>query len=195
MIDQEKQREQWRAATDRYRERNRIRVAENGRKSAQRRRRESTVVGTYGDDPQAFWRLVEKHGDDDCWPWQGQFFGTGYGRVVLRGGGRRKAHRVAFQLATGEEPGALLVCHECDNRRCCNPKHLFLGTYADNAQDMVAKGRDAKNAAKITPDIARRIYADPRPAPAIAAEHGLTKEAIYHIRKGRTWARETGAAL
>lgn len=38
-------------------------------------------------------------------------------------------------------------------------------------------------------------YADPRPAPAIAAEHGLTKEAIYHIRKGRTWARETGAAL
>ncbi len=86
------------------------------------------------------WPKIDKRGPDDCWPWTGSYFPQGYGRVVL-GGDSYGAHRVAYKLAKGE-PGHLFVCHTCDNRKCCNPAHLFSGTMTDNMHDMIAKGRD-----------------------------------------------------
>lgn len=66
------------------------------------------------------------------------------GYVSTRLGGKRiGAHRAAYIKAFGEIPLGQYVLHKCDNRKCINTEHLFLGTQAENIQDMVAKGRQA----------------------------------------------------
>lgn len=80
---------------------------------------------------------------DECWPWMGGTSGNGYGKLKL---GKRTfgPHVLARWLATDEWPGGRFTCHRCDNKPCCNPDHLFLGTALDNMRDMIAKGRDRK---------------------------------------------------
>ena len=66
-----------------------------------------------------------------------------YGRFNI-GGKRLLAHRYAYILAYGEIPLGMNVCHHCDNTKCCNPEHLFIGTQKENMRDMVEKGRSSK---------------------------------------------------
>lgn len=91
-------------------------------------------------DVSRFWSKVDKRGSEECWPWQGKPNSSGYGQITLKGK-TLASHRVAYELTYGSFLTSLLVCHTCDNRICCNPEHLFLGTHQDNLDDMVAKGR------------------------------------------------------
>jgi len=76
----------------------------------------------------------------DCWIWTGSLSNKGYGQI--RAGGRNSlAHRVSFELFRGPIPPGMWILHRCDNRRCVNPDHLFLGDCALNMQDCAAKGR------------------------------------------------------
>ena len=81
--------------------------------------------------------------DSGCHEWTGAVGSHGYGNVNF-GGKFWKAHRLAWTEQRGEIPDGLCVLHSCDNTKCCNPDHLFLGTKLDNYADMRAKGRERK---------------------------------------------------
>lgn len=77
-----------------------------------------------------------------CIEWQGASV-RNYGQIRVRNPVNKLmlAHRLAWVLHYGTDPAGLLVCHKCDNPRCINVDHLFVGTTLDNMQDMAAKGR------------------------------------------------------
>jgi len=97
-----------------------------------------------------FWSKVAITHDGSCWLWQGSLDQDGYGLFKVQRTMRR-AHRIAYFLATGIDPGPFLICHSCDTPGCCKPSDLFPGTVSDNALDASAKGRLASRAGDLNP--------------------------------------------
>ena len=88
---------------------------------------------------QDFWEKVCSGDIDECWEWTGLTNG-GYGRISF-GNRRVYAHVLAYQFVNGDIPDGMQINHTCDNRKCCNPEHLYAGTSSDNAIDAVVRKR------------------------------------------------------
>lgn len=87
-----------------------------------------------------FWSKVSIGGSNDCWDWVGAKRPSGYGNVRINKQ-YKSAHRVSWEIAYGPIANGLHVLHACDNTKCCNPRHLMLGTSTANRIDMERKGR------------------------------------------------------
>ena len=88
-----------------------------------------------------FWSKASRV-ESGCWEWQWSVFKqTGYGQFALDPKTPVNAHRMSWELVNGTIPTDMFVLHRCDNRKCINPEHLFLGTQQENMKDMVKKDR------------------------------------------------------
>lgn len=140
------------------------------------------------------WSRVAAGSTDDCWPWMGTIDSHGYGRISVGGKGLL-AHRVVLGLSIGRTlPTDVLACHSCDNRRCCNPAHLFPGSPADNLADAATKGRmprgeDSPRAKLRRGQVLeiRRLWEQGRDRRSIAQMFGVTPENVSAICHRRTW--------
>ncbi len=154
-----------------------------------------------------FWDRVHVGNDDQCWQWMGY---RNYGKRTQRGGGYGRidafglkgvyVHRLAYYFShPGEldlkKVGDLIVRHTCDNPICCNPKHLVLGTHADNMADMVSRGRQTSYTsigspnAKLSAADVRAIRAEPKTLRKVLAERfGVSVQTIKAVRSGRHYS-------
>lgn len=107
-----------------------------------------------------FWSHVEIRGQDECWPWTGGHDKVGYGIFRPDAQTSIRSNRFALITKVGPIPRDVLACHMCDNPPCCNPAHLFPGSFKDNHRDMVQKGR----------------------APLLSEPRKLSHQDIYDIR-------------
>jgi hypothetical protein len=115
-----------------------------------------------------FWSKVNFLGEDYCWEWRASCFDAGYGGFKYCGK-YVGSHRMSWFLTYGEFP-VLFVLHTCDNRKCCNPAHLFLGTHQDNMDDMKIKGRSGLR------------HGHPMPKGESSSSSKLDRESVLKIR-------------
>lgn len=129
-----------------------------------------------------------------CWNWTGCLTKYGYGKWLAYGK-QARVHRLQYILIHGEIDARLAVCHKCDNRRCFNPDHLFLGTIADNQRDMAEKGRSARGErngfSKLTAAQVLDIYSAPGLYKLIAEKYGIARVTVSEIKRGKSWGHLT----
>lgn len=129
--------------------------------------------------------------DDECWPWPGKRNKDGYGKTYypLDPGRERLAHRAVYEAVHGEitDP-KICVLHKCDNRPCCNSRHLFEGTRTLNAKDRDAKKRHQygdRHYATILPDEKvielRRAHEDGVPLNELAKKYKIKYKHAWKI--------------
>jgi len=132
-----------------------------------------------------------------CWNWQ-RMLRKGYG-YLKSGKTKVSAHRVSWELRHGPIPNGLWVLHRCDNPKCVNPEHLFLGTALANVQDMMQKGRaklqnsgnwpdgERHPGAKLTAKAVEHIRQSEMRPTDYARLYGVTVATICNVQVGRHW--------
>jgi len=152
----------------------------------------------------SFHARVEINLISGCWIWTGGHKGNWRGKkdygiasdIKIGGSRYQTAHRLSWLIHYGEVPANLMVCHTCDNPRCCNPDHLFLGTQLENMKDMVSKGRHKyvvggkSHLSRLNENdvfvIKQSLRGGISPS-ELAKRFGVSESTIKHIKSGRSW--------
>jgi len=149
-----------------------------------------------------FWSKVNKDTDSGCWEWTAYDHPSGYGNFFI-GSKAHKAHRISWEIHNGKIPTedsyhGVCVLHKCDNPKCVNPAHLFLGTHADNMQDMISKGRrdyygEKNPRARLTAEQVRIIRywwsLGNMQIKQMAKYFGVGRTTIGHVVHNRSWRK------
>jgi hypothetical protein len=156
-------------------------------------------------------RIFEKITIDDngCWLWDNDKQRGGYG-MFWDGQKPKSAHRLVYELLVSKVESKDCVCHKCDNRRCVDPSHMFIGSHADNSADMVSKGRQAKgnrhwtktspelldghavgeknSRAKLKDKDVKLIRESSLSVKELAEIYGMSYMGMYKVKSGLRWA-------
>lgn len=145
-------------------------------------------------DGERFNSKFNRAGDSECWEWEALLDRDGYGIFKV---GRRAigAHRFARELSNGPIPPGMKVCHACDNPRCVNPAHLFIGTQRENMLDMKLKGRstrgEANHSSKLSESDIQKMISDYslgiKNGVQLAKEYNICFSWAYRILRRESW--------
>lgn len=120
----------------------------------------------------------------------------GYSRIrPYKRGPRIRTHRWVYEQTYGPIPEDMVIMHTCDEPSCCNPKHLRLGTPANNNEDMRQKNRSMRGTRNVhhklveeeVYDIRRRYDAGSESLSALGRAYGVSHTAIRYIGRRKTW--------
>ena len=167
----------------------------------------NSVIGKFDSELiEFFWSNIVK---DECWEWTGTLHNEGYGQFRFKGK-RYFSHRLSWEIHFGSVPKNLLVCHKCDNPKCVNPDHLFVGTLGDNWRDCCEKKRawmftnpekqprgEDQGSAKLTEEQVKKIYeryhAGGETIEGLAKEYGVSRHPIWTIIHKKAWNHVLGS--
>ena len=150
-----------------------------------------------------FWAKVDKSAagpNGDCWEWQAYLNARGYG-VINVFGKLDLAHRISWAFAFDRKvPDGMCVCHSCDNPKCVNPAHLWIGTNRDNVNDRQRKGRHTpcrgtqNGKSKLSEAEVLQIRASTGSHAELSRQFGVTHQVIRAIRVGQIWRHLSAVA-
>lgn len=133
-----------------------------------------------------FWSRVDIKSNDECWLWVGpQSFEDHTGVIYFK---RKKfrAHRLAYYLSYGIDPGCFIVSHTCGVQLCQNPRHLLLKTRNHDPSKPPAGKLTTQEVLEIV-----KLHGREHPYRALAEKYKVSTTAIHAILKGMTWSKIT----